>query len=258
MSERVDPPAAEDATQVAGETDELTTWPYLVRIEFLWTLAAMVLVTVWSIVIDAPLESPANPTVTPDPSKAPWYFLGLQELLVYFDPWIAGVMVPLLIIFGLAAIPYVDPNPEGNGYFTFSERPFAISVFLFGFVGLWTIPVLIGTFCRGPGWNWYWPWESWLVPKHAELTNQNLTDLLGIPDGWMAMLAGGVCVVGWYAIGWLYYRRKRNGAIIRALGPWRYGLVAFLFLSMMGIPVKMFLRLALNVQYVWVNPWFNV
>ena len=136
-------------------SERVTTWPYLVRIELLWTIVAMIILTVWSIVVDAPLEMPANPNRTPDPSKAPWYFLGLQEMLVYFDPWIAGVMVPLLIIAGLIAIPYLDTNPRGNGYYTWRERRFAISVFLFGFVGLWVLPIIVGVFCRGPGWNWY-------------------------------------------------------------------------------------------------------
>ena len=124
-------------------TDRVDTWPHLVRIEFLATLIAMIVLIVWSITIDAPLEGPADANRTPDPSKAPWYFVGLQELLVYFDPWIAGVMLPLLIIGGLIAIPYVDPNPRGNGYYTLKERPLAIAIFLFGFIGLWIVPMLI-------------------------------------------------------------------------------------------------------------------
>ena len=140
-------------------------WPHLVRIEMLWTIAAMVVLTVWSILVDAPLESPANPTKTPDPSKAPWYFLGLQELLVYFDPWIAGVMIPVFIILGLCAIPYLDPNRDGNGYYTIRKRPFAVAVFIFGFVALWPVPLFSGTFWRGPGLNWYGPWDSWALAK---------------------------------------------------------------------------------------------
>ncbi|RMF63965.1 MAG: cytochrome C, partial [Calditrichaeota bacterium] len=106
--------------------DRVFTWPYLTRNEFLAAILVMVILTVWSIVVDAPLESPANPTKTPNPSKAPWYFLGLQEMLVYFDPWLAGVVFPSLIILGLMAIPYLDRNPKGNGYYTWQERKFAI------------------------------------------------------------------------------------------------------------------------------------
>jgi len=233
--------------------DAVTTWPYLVRIELLATLAAMVLLTAWSILIDAPLEEAADPNRTPDPSKAPWYFLGLQELLVYFDPWIAGVMVPLLIIFGLLAIPYLDRNPHGAGYYTLRERPFAISVFLSGFIGLWIVPIVIGVFCRGPGWNWYWPWEPWDIAKTPHLTNINLTDLLGISDG-----MGGVLVLAWYALGPLFWLWQRRSPAIQRLGGARYAITAFLLLTMAAIPVKMALRLLLNVKYVWVTPWFNV
>src|SRR5215211_4507513 len=119
--------------------DKVHTWPHLVRMEFLVALFVTVVLTLWSITIDAPLEEPANPTKTPNPSKAPWYFLGLQEMLVYFDPWMAGVVLPTLIIIGLMVIPYIDVNPRGNGYYTFKERKFAISTFMFGFLVLWII-----------------------------------------------------------------------------------------------------------------------
>ena len=81
----------------------------------------VVLLLVWSLLVDAPLEEPANPTRTPNPSKAPWYFLGLQEMLVFFDPWHAGVVLPTFIIIGLMVIPYIDINPHGNGYYTFDR-----------------------------------------------------------------------------------------------------------------------------------------
>ena len=238
--------------------DRVTTWPYLVRIELLATLAAMVVLTVWSIVIDAPLESPANPNRTPDPSKAPWYFLGLQELLVYFDPWIAGVALPLLIIAGLMVIPYVDANPEGNGYYTFRQRRFAIATFLFGFVGLWVVPILIGVFCRGPGWNWYWPWESWATEKVVDLTTLNLSDVFGVATGPWAFAIGAVAVLAWYGMGAGYYLWRPKSPALAAMGPHRFAVVAFLFLSMMAIPAKMVLRLAFNIKYVWVTPWFNI
>src|ERR687892_426230 len=97
--------------------DKIHTWPHLVRGEFLVTLFVIVVLTLWALLIDAPLEEPANPTRTPNPSKAPWYFLGLQEMLVYFDPWHAGVVLPSLIIVGLMVIPFIDINPKGNGYY---------------------------------------------------------------------------------------------------------------------------------------------
>ena len=75
--------------------------------------------------LQAPLEQPASSTTAPNPSKAPWYFLGLQEMLVYFDPWMAGVVLPSMIIVGLMAIPYIDTNKSGNGYFSYADRKFA-------------------------------------------------------------------------------------------------------------------------------------
>src|SRR5208283_6159217 len=124
----------------------------------------------WSVFINAPLEAPANPSLTPNPSKAPWYFLGLQELLVYFDPWIAGVVLPSIIIVGLMIIPYVDINEKGNGYYSFKERKFAILTFCFGFLILWVSLIVLGTFMRGPGWNFFLPWEDWDIHKVVVLT----------------------------------------------------------------------------------------
>ena len=90
-----------------GWAKELHVWPYLVRVEFLATVIVTVILFVWSITLNAPLEEPANPNLTMNPSKAPWYFLGLQEMLVYFDPWIAGVVMPSIIMIGLMVFPYV-------------------------------------------------------------------------------------------------------------------------------------------------------
>src|ERR1700753_222354 len=126
--------------------DKVHTWPYLVRAEFISGCVLLLVLLVWSITVDAPMEEPSNPSKTPNPSKAPWYFLGLQEMLVYFDPWIAGVILPTLIIVGLMVIPYVDINPNGNGYYTFRERPVAIVTYLFGFLGLWVGFIILGVF----------------------------------------------------------------------------------------------------------------
>src|SRR6266852_2807596 len=93
-----------------GWQKEVHVWPFLLRIEFLAAIIVTIILMVWSITLNAPLEEPANPNLTMNPAKAPWYFLGLQEMLVYFDPWIAGVVMPTLIIFGLMVIPYIDPN----------------------------------------------------------------------------------------------------------------------------------------------------
>src|SRR5512141_1545107 len=175
--------------------DKVHTWPYLVRLEMLVGTLTMAFVTLWSIVVDAPLEEPANPTKTPNPSKAPWYFLGLQEILVYFDPWIAGVLLPSLIIVGLMIIPYVDVNPRGNGYYTWTERKFAIATFLVGFLGLWIGMITIGVFFRGPGWNLFMPWDYWDPHKVVPLVNIDLPYIVGIRSEMGAMLLGAVLVL---------------------------------------------------------------
>src|SRR5437867_6434912 len=140
----------------------------------------MVLLIVWAIWLRAPLEEPANPAATPNPSKAPWYFLGLQEMLVYYDPWYAGVVLPSIIILGLMAIPYIDINPKCNGSYTFSERKFAITIFLFGYLALWVFMIMTGTFLRGPGWNFFGPFEYWDPHKVVALNNINLSEYVWV------------------------------------------------------------------------------
>ena len=129
-----------------GWQKEVHVWPFLLRIEFLAAIIVTIVLMIWSITLYAPLEEPANPNLTMNPAKAPWYFLGLQEMLVYFDPWIAGVVMPTLIIVGLMVIPYIDTNPLGSGYYTWKQRKFAIGSFLFGFIVLWVAMIIIGTF----------------------------------------------------------------------------------------------------------------
>mgnify|MGYP003694414951 CR=1 FL=1 len=101
-------------------------------------------------------------------------------MLVYFDPWLAGVVLPGLIIVGLICIPYVDKNPKGNGYYTFNERKAEITIFLFGFVVLWCSLIVLGTFLRGPNWNFFGPFEFWDIHKLAALTNVNLSEYIWV------------------------------------------------------------------------------
>ena len=135
-----------DRRLAAGNTPEekeyaekVLVWPDLVYIELIAMVILSVILIVWSVALRAPLEEPANPVVTPNPSKAPWYFLGLQEMLVFFDASIAGVILPALIILGLMAIPYLDTNKEGSGYYTINQRKFAYLTFQFGFLVLWFV-----------------------------------------------------------------------------------------------------------------------
>src|SRR6267154_3649070 len=232
--------------------DKVHTWPYLVRLEMLVGTIVMALITIWSIVVDAPLEEPANPTKTPNPSKAPWYFLGLQEILVYFDPWFAGVVLPRFIIVGLMVIPYVDINPKGNGYYCFKDRKFAISVFLFGFLVMWISLVIIGTFIRGPGWYLFLPGQYWDVHKTVAITNVNLADKFGIHDPGMGTIFGLICLFVWLIVLPMAFwkARYKKSELLQKLGMVRYQITAQLFMIMMGTVLKVFMRLGFNVKYI--------
>jgi len=225
--------------------EEVNTYPHLVFIEFLAALAVAAFFTVVSVLFDAPLEEIADPAVTPNPSKAPWYFVGLQELLVYFDPWIAGVMIPVLIILGLMAVPYLDPNPAGRDEYAFSRRKFAVTVFTFG-LALWFALILIGYYLRGPSWQLYWPWESWAVEK--PLTNASWS--FPLPWGVATLAVYGAAGLLFPAVQWPDFRRKLGGG--------RYLVVMSLCLLMGGVVLKMALRLLFNVKYILVTPWFNL
>ena len=242
--------------------DELQTWPFLLRKEFIAAIIVMIILMIWSIALDAPLEEPSDPSLTPNPAKAPWYFLGLQEMLVYFDPWIAGVVFPSLIVMGLMVIPYVDMNPKGNGYYTFKERKFAILTFCFGFHVLWILLIIVGVFMRGPGWLWFWPWEEWDSHRIVADTNYDLTQFIGIDSkSLLGFIIGGGLVSIYFFLGMAVpylLMKMKNSPILEKLGIIRYSIVAFLFLSMLGLPIKMVLKLVFHLKYIWVTPWFNI
>lgn len=140
----------------AEPSDKVNTWPHLMLMEFASLLLLTGFLVILSVIIHSPLLEPANFNATPNPSKAPWYFLGLQELLSYFDPQIAGVMVPLVIGFvGFMMIPYVDKNPSTRG----SDRKFAIMLYSIFLAGSATLTI-IGVFFRGTGFNWAYPWQD--------------------------------------------------------------------------------------------------
>jgi hypothetical protein len=229
------------------EADRVWVWPDLVYTEMISLIVCSIVLIVWSILLKAPLEQPANPANTPNPSKAPWYFLGLQEMLVYFDPWLAGVVLPSLIIVGLIAIPYIDKNPKGNGYYTFTERKAEITLFLFGFAVLWSSLIVLGTFLRGPNWNFFGPLEFWDIHKLAALTNVNLSEYVwirmlrtGYPSAWIVRELPGILLVLFYVFALPVILAKGFFKIYyQKLGPARYYVTVFLFLSMMSLPMKM-------------------
>jgi hypothetical protein len=135
--------------------DRVNVMPHLLIEEFIAMLILFAGMLVFSSLVNAPLRELANPNLTPNPSKAPWYFLGLQELLRYFHPMVAGISIPTFILVGLAAVPYVDRNPSIRP----GDRKIAITLFTILFMFGATLTI-IGSFFRGPGYNWIWPWAQ--------------------------------------------------------------------------------------------------
>jgi menaquinol-cytochrome c reductase cytochrome b/c subunit len=139
----------------ADAQDKVHVWPHLLAIEFAATLSLMAFITIFSALVKAPLLGLADVNQTPNPSKAPWYFLGLQELLKMFQPMVAGVTIPGVALALLAITPYVDKNPSHKP----GDRKFAI-VMMTMFLMMWAALVIIGSFFRGEGFNFVFPWNK--------------------------------------------------------------------------------------------------
>ncbi|HEX5472883.1 MAG TPA: hypothetical protein VFW73_13410 [Lacipirellulaceae bacterium] len=256
------------------DNEKVLVWPDLVYTEMICMIALSALLIFWAIWLRAPLEEPASSVKTPNPSKAPWYFLGLQEMLVYYDPWMAGVVLPSLIIVGLMAIPYIDFNKQGNGYYTINQRKFAYLIFQVGFLELWVTLIVLGTFLRGPNWNFFGPYEHWDPHKVQALTNVNLSEYFwqtwlgrSLPQApsnssFLAQLGaivlrelpGILLVLGYFivlpplmAVTFLRKFYQRMGFI-------RYMVLATLILFMAALPIKMVLRWSFNLKYLIAIP----
>jgi hypothetical protein len=141
----------------ATPVDKVHTWPHLLAAEFVASLACTAFTFLFSVFVNAPLLQLANTNQTPNPSKAPWYFLGLQELLTMFHPMIAGVTIPGVGLIFLILAPYIDRNPSNKP----EDRKFATSLMTVHIM-FWAVLVLIGSFFRGPGFNFVLPWVDGL------------------------------------------------------------------------------------------------
>jgi hypothetical protein len=246
--------------------EKVWAWPNLVYTELFAIICATIFLIAWAIIFKSPLEEPANPTWAPNPAKAPWYFLGLQEMLVYFDPWIAGVVLPVLIIIGLIAIPYIDKNPHGNGYYTFKQRKWAIASFMFGWLALWIFLIIIGTFLRGPNWTFYGPFEFWDTHKVVAANNINVSELfwiklLGMPLPkiiFLREIVGILLVIAYYAIVPWLFTKKMGKKFFESMGAARYYIFVFLLLTMASLPIKMYLRWFFNLKYIVFMPEFEL
>ena len=139
----------------AEAQDKVHVWPHLLMLEFASILSLMAFVTVFSALVKAPLLGLADVNATPNPSKAPWYFLGLQELLKMFNPMVAGVLLPGIALAVLAIVPFIDKNPSKKP----DDRKFAITMMTM-FLMMWAVLVIIGCFFRGPGFNFTFQWDK--------------------------------------------------------------------------------------------------
>jgi hypothetical protein len=256
------------------DDEKVLVWPDLVYTELICMIALSALLIFWAIWLQAPLEEPASSVKTPNPSKAPWYFLGLQEMLVYYDPWMAGVVLPSLIIVGLMAIPYIDFNKGGNGYYTIKERPFAYITFQLGFLELWVTLIVLGTLLRGPNWNFFGPYEFWDAHKVEALNNVNLSEYLW--QSWLGQsLPKAPPDTGFLAgLGYIFYREFLGILLLLGyfialppvmavtvfrnfyarMGFIRYMVLANLLLFMLALPIKMVLRWSINMKYIVAIP----
>jgi hypothetical protein len=197
-------------------------------------------------------------------------------MLVYFDPWMAGVVYPGLIILGLAAMPFIDTNPKGNGYYTIRERPFAITTWLFGFLILWVVLIFFGTFLRGPNWSFFGPYEFWDPHKQEALNNVDISNvwwnwilhrarpnpadypqypaaLVAIMREWLGfVLVGAYLFILPVILRFTLFRR-----MYEQMGGIRYSIMIFLLLLMALMPIKMVLRWLFNLKYFIYMPEFN-
>ena len=217
--------------------EKVLCYPNMIFHELVLCMATVVFIWIWSVLMNAPLEEAANGNLTPNPSRAPWYFLGLQELLVYFDPWIAGVLLPQFIVQGLIILPYIDTNPEQQGYYSYKGRQLEFWVMSIGFI-MWFLLILVGSTMRGPSWQLYMPWESWLDHKP------------NAPDFWNFPLPIGLLVIGGYFAVGLALPMVLFKEWVEEKGLIRYGTIMVHLLVMVAVPIKIFLRLALHVKYV--------
>jgi hypothetical protein len=260
----------------AEDKEKVLVWPDLVYTEMICMIGLMALLIVWAILLQAPLEEPASAVKTPNPSKAPWYFLGLQEMLVYFDPWMAGVVLPSMVVFGLMAVPFIDFNKGGNGYYTIDERKFAYMTFQFGFLVLWVTLIVMGTFLRGPNWNFFGLYETWDPHKVVALNNVDLSEIVwidllgmerprpakgdGLVVGWSKILLrespGIILLVLYLAVlppALVLYSKFFRGMFVR-MGFLRYMVLTNLLLFMMMLPIKMVCRWTFNLKYIIAIP----
>lgn len=228
--------------------DRVPSYPTLVFLELLAALAVTAFFILLSVVFDAPLEGEANPAFTPAVTKAPWYFVGLQELLVYFDPWMAGVVIPALIVLGLISLPFLeDSRGTGRSPTPRRSRRFGNVVFSVG-LAFWFFLIVVGAWFRGEGWRFVMPWSAATAWQGQAVGSQS----------WSFSPLAGALVVGAYfllvaCLGWRF-----RGSFLPRMGRFRYVWMLSLLALMGGVFLKIALRLLWDVHYVVTTPWGSI
>ena len=187
--------------------------------------------------------------------------------------------MPTLIIVGLMVVPSIDANPLGNGYYTYKQRKFAIWTFLFGFIGLWVLMIVIGTFIRGPGWMWFWPGQTWDAQRVEFAVNRNVDQIFGINGSWivhlmpasnasyapiLARIIFGIFPLALYFIvaGYIVHRllllTDFSKKIFKRMTLLQMMTMELFLILMLSLPVKILLRLVFRIKYIWVTPWFSI
>jgi hypothetical protein len=232
------------------------TWPHLLKRELIASLIVLLLLTWWAMALQVPLGTRADPRFTPTVAKAPWFFVGIQEMLQYFDAWLAGIVLPVLVVVGLCVLPYIDAGQEQSGRYTLRRRPLALLV-TSALLVLWLLPMIVGQLFRSEQWTLQPAWRAPPVDLVPALAPVSLARKLGLGSVGGQLLGGLLCLGPFAALFacWFWLRRKAWAA---DLGWGRFTLAGVFLLCLMGVAVKVALQLCLDVRYLWVTPWFRI
>ena len=211
-----------------GDEETLDSWPHLVRAEFLVGVACLALVTLWALLLDPPLGQPANPSFTPAVTRAPWFLVGVQELLQFFAPWVGAFLIPLLLVTGLCLVPYLDPDGWSEDEQVKSRAVPALVLALLSL--LVAIPAVVGLFFRGPHWRFMPAWRQ--PPVAQALPAASLSS----PSDWIILLPLLLLPPFWLRL------RQRSWA--RRMGPGRFMVAGTLLALLLGALIKVALVVA--------------
>jgi hypothetical protein len=236
---------------------KVTTWPHLLRRELIAALLALLVLSWGALLLELPLGTMADPRVTPAVAKAPWFFVGLQEMLQYFDAWLAGAVLPFLLFLGLILLPYLDIEPPANALPASAPSTMGRAV-LWALFLLGLLPMVVGQLFRGENWSLQPAWSPAPLATAPLPAMHSLAARLGIVHEFWAQLLGASLCLGPYLVLLVSWLGVRHQASVLRLGPTRYLLIGLLGLSFMQVLLKVLLQLLFDVRYFWMTPWFNI